>query len=141
MSNQNQKPRAHKYHWVYGGAGKLYDVGILADGTLHNPRGYPEDIVRAAVLAADEREVQRRSEAAKKAAATRAARRQRRIYEVIEKLRLGHKYGPATHCVVCGKGLGDSESIERGIGSDCWQRIVAKLERAIGHKQEASPCP
>jgi hypothetical protein len=42
-----------RYKWVYHGAEKLYEVGILPDGTLHNPRKYPDDIVRAAVLAAD----------------------------------------------------------------------------------------
>jgi hypothetical protein len=110
------------------GTRALYNVGIFADGTLYNPRGYPEDIVRAAVLAANQRRAQRRSQSAKKAAITRAAGREKKIYEVVEKLQLGHKYGPASHCVVCGKGLGDPESIERGIGSDCWQVILRKLD-------------
>ena len=44
-----------KYRWVNHVGGKLYSIGILADGTLHNPNGYPDDVVRAAVLAADAR--------------------------------------------------------------------------------------
>jgi hypothetical protein len=34
---------------------RLCDAGILPDGTLHNPGGYPDDIVRAAVHAEGER--------------------------------------------------------------------------------------
>ena len=37
-----------RYRWVYHNEAKLYDVGILPDGTLHNPRGYPDDDVRSA---------------------------------------------------------------------------------------------
>jgi hypothetical protein len=31
------------------------DVGILEDGSLHNPNGYPDELVRTALLAADAR--------------------------------------------------------------------------------------
>jgi Family of unknown function (DUF6011) len=116
-----------KYKWVRSGSDKLYNVGILDDGTLHNPRGYPADMVRSAVLAAIERSRQRRSEAAKKAAKTRALRQERKVYAIAQKLQLGHKYGPSSICVVCDKDLADPESIERGIGSDCWQKVMAKL--------------
>ncbi|MGA8654376.1 MAG: hypothetical protein WB677_27810, partial [Xanthobacteraceae bacterium] len=65
------------------GGGMLFDVGILDDGTLHNPKGYPDDQVRAAVLAAEarrrERQHERRSAGAKKAAITRARRKEKRI--------------------------------------------------------------
>jgi hypothetical protein len=102
----------------------LRDVGILADGTLFNPNGYPEDVVRSAVLAAIEDGKKRRSDAAKKAGVTRAIRMKRRVYEVVQKLGLGHKYGPRASCYICGKGLGDQQSIGRGIGSDCWQEVM-----------------
>jgi hypothetical protein len=69
-----------EYNWVRHPDGdqnqRLHDVGINADGTLHNPNGYPEEIVRAAVLAADARRHARRSESAKKAAETRKRRQQ-----------------------------------------------------------------
>lgn len=119
-----------KYRWVrkpgarFTGGDVLYDVGILADGTLHNPKGYPEDIVRAAVLEAVERGKKRRSDAAKKGTQTRAIRMEKKVYEVVQKLRLGHKYGPRANCIICEKELGDQQSIERGIGSDCWQRVM-----------------
>ena len=53
---------------------KLYDVGIRAEGTLHNPRGYPGKVVRTAVMAADARKRERRSDASKQAAQTRQYR-------------------------------------------------------------------
>jgi hypothetical protein len=52
-----------KYKWVRSGVDMLFSVGILADGSLHNPNGYPEDVVRAALLAADARHHERRSAA------------------------------------------------------------------------------
>jgi Family of unknown function (DUF6011) len=105
----------------------MLDVGILSDGTLHNPNGYPEDVVRTAVLAADERRRLRRSKGAKKAAATRARRQAIKLNEMVRKLSLGHKYGPSQICEFCDQPLTDPQSIERGIGSDCWQKIMAKL--------------
>ena len=65
---QQRKNAGSRYKWVNHEGERLYEVGILADGTLHNPRGYPDDVVRAAVLAADARKHERRSRAAKKAA-------------------------------------------------------------------------
>src|ERR1700751_3523253 len=126
------RDRKYKWVWVNDGSDRLFDVGILADGTLNNSREYPPEIVRAAVLAANEEWHESRSQAAKKAATTRARRREKKIYAAVQKLRLGHKYGPASNCVICGKGLSDSPSIERGIGSDCWQEVLKLLE----HKKE-----
>jgi hypothetical protein len=68
-----------RYQWVHHNGAQLYEVGILLDGTLHNPRGYPDDIVRAAVLAAD----QRRHEPT---AVTRARRQDKKIYDVAQRL-------------------------------------------------------
>jgi hypothetical protein len=124
------------YRWVYHHNGRdmerLYDVGILADGTLHNPRGYPDDVVRAAVLAADERRHMRRSEAAKKAAVTRAERQRKLIYRIADRIVSGHDIGPRANCAICGKGLGDPVSIERGIGSECWQSVLSILTARKG---------
>jgi uncharacterized protein DUF6011 len=117
----------YKWVWVNDSHDRLFDVGILADGSLYNPRGYPPEIVRNAVLKAIERQHEWQSQAAKKAAVTRARCRGKKIYAVIKKLQLGHKYGPANHCVICGKELGDPESITRGIGSDCWQLVIRGL--------------
>jgi hypothetical protein len=115
-----------KFKWVIHDDGtKLYEVGILLDGSLHNPRGYPEADVRAAVLAADARRHDRRSQAAKKAVATRQRRTAKRVYEVARRITLnGDPIGPRNNCVICGRGLGDGQSIERGIGSECWQGVL-----------------
>ena len=107
----------------------LHDVGILKDGTLHNPRGYPEAIVRAAVETADAKEREARSNAAKKAAITRARRQERKILETARRIVANAKIGPRDNCIICGRGLGDPESIERGIGSECWQDVLKQIER------------
>ena len=119
-----------RYKWVWHGKTKLYDVGVLSDGTVHNPQGYPEDIVRAAVAAADARRHERRSLAAQKAGATRHRRRQKRVAEIAARILAGHDISERTNCAICGRGLGDPASIKRGIGSECWQDLLAILENA-----------
>ena len=63
------------YRWVYTNdlKQKLYDVGILPDGTLHNPNRYPEDLVRETIARAKRRRREMRSNAAKQAAITRGS--------------------------------------------------------------------
>jgi hypothetical protein len=36
---------------------QFYDFWVEPDGSLHNPHGYPEELVRAAVLRADAEKV------------------------------------------------------------------------------------
>jgi hypothetical protein len=119
-----------RYKWVRHEGGKLYSVGINADGTLYNPNNYPEDTVRTAVAAADARRRERRSNSAKKAAATRADRRDKKIYAVVQHLINGGSIKPGSHCEICGKGLDDPQSVARGIGSDCWQDVMQFLTEA-----------
>lgn len=116
---------------------QLYDIGIDADGVLHNPNSYPPDIARAAVEAANERRRVRRSAAATKAARTRQERQARRVYQAAAKIIDGAGCGPASACYICGRGLGDPESEARGIGSDCWQDVLAAITEA-NPKQTAS---
>ena len=121
------------YKWVYYNDGtriaQLRDVGILPDGTLHNPRNYPEEMVRAAVLAADERRHKRASQAAKKATETRRRRQDKKIDAAALALAAGKQLGPRSNCYVCGRGLGDPQAIARGIGSECWQDVLRSIER------------
>jgi hypothetical protein len=119
-----------RYQWVHHNETKLFQVGIWPDGTLWNPNGYPDDTVRTAVLEADERKRIRRSNAAKKAAETRRGRRAKKIYAVAKRIVDGGHYGPRRRCVICGKGLADQQSIERGIGSECWQDVLTILEQS-----------
>jgi hypothetical protein len=118
-----------RYRWVCHGDTKLLDVGILSDGSLHNPNGYPNDLVRTAVLAADERRHQRRSNAAKQAAVTRRTRQEKRVYSVAKRLVDGGKVGPRNNCTICGRSLDDPQSITRGIGSECWQGVLNLIEQ------------
>ena len=118
------------YRWVRHEDQKLYDVGVLNDGSLHNPRGYPEDIVRVALAAADGRWRERRSQAAKKAAQTRRSRVEKKSYEVADRIIAGHVFGPSPNCAICGRGLGDKQSFERGIGSECWQGVLERIRRS-----------
>jgi hypothetical protein len=125
-----------RYQWVWHDQTKLYDVGILPDGTLHNPRGYPEDVVRAAVSAADARCHQRRSESAKKAAVTRRKRQEKRVLQTARRLLANSGIGERRHCYVCGRHLTDAESIDRGIGSECWQDVLSLVQ--LLREQEAA---
>jgi hypothetical protein len=100
----------------------------MPDGSLINPNGYPEDQVRAAIEDARRREHEQRSKAAKKAAETRRKRKDRNLYDLVERY-FDEGYLPsASHCRQCGKGLSDSESINRGIGSECWQGFLRAQE-------------
>jgi Family of unknown function (DUF6011) len=119
-----------KYNWVRHNGTKLYEVGILDDGTLHNPRGYPDHLVREAVLAVDARRHERRSNAAKKAAVTRHRRQEKRVLEAAKRVVERKQTGPRIACVICGRGLHDQESIQRGIGSECWQGVLSAVERS-----------
>jgi len=127
-----------RYQWVHHGETKLFQVGIWPDGTLWNPNGYPDDTVRTAVLEADARKHIRRSNAAKKAAETRRERRAKKVYAVAKRIVEGGCYGPRRRCVICAKALADPQSIERGIGSECWQEVLTILEQS--RTTSAAPC-
>jgi hypothetical protein len=116
------------YRWVHRpyGRDRLYDVGILPDGSLHNPNGYPDDLVREAVEATDARRHERRSNAAKKAAVTRRQRQTRRVQRLAtQTLLTKHGIGERQSCAVCGRRLEDQISIKRGIGPECWEQVMA----------------
>jgi hypothetical protein len=114
-----------KWKWICHGSERLYNVAILPDGSLHNPNGCPGDIVRAAVMGAEARRHERRSKAAKKAAETKARRRERRVAEAAKKILAGLGIGKRNNCAICGRGLDDPNSVARGIGSECWQDVLA----------------
>jgi hypothetical protein len=114
-----------KYKWVWHEGTRLFEVGGLDDGSLHNPRGYPPEIVRAAVMAADAQWHARRSAAAKKAAVTRQRRQERRVHQAAQRIANKQETGPRTNCFVCGRHLDHSASIQRGIGSELARRFGA----------------
>jgi hypothetical protein len=109
---------------------RMLDVGILADGTLHNPNGYPDDIVRAAVEQAIARRGDRRKASAAKAAVTRKRRHDKRVHMVATKLLRGEGISRQNRCCICQRKLDDEASIARGIGSECWQGLLDYMGRA-----------
>jgi hypothetical protein len=117
-----------RWKTIHHNGQRLHSIGVLSDGSLYNPNGYPEEIVRAAVAGAEQRRHDRLSAAATKAAATRRRRREKRVYDTARRIIEHGSQGPADHCCICGRGLADSASIERGIGSECWQDVLAHLE-------------
>jgi hypothetical protein len=80
--------------------------------------------VRETVAAADQRRHARRSKAAKKAATTRSRRTELRVQKVAQHVLEQKPIGPRPNCFICGRGLDDSASIQRGIGSECWQGVL-----------------
>jgi Family of unknown function (DUF6011) len=107
----------------------FFDVGFDAGGNLHNPNGYDPELVRSAVDAARVRWKARLGASAKKAAVTRRRRQENKVYQAARRIIDGGTFGPSSHCSICGKGLDDRESIARGIGSECWQRVLELLNQ------------
>jgi hypothetical protein len=131
------------------GSDYLYNVGILPDGALYNPNGYPEDLVRTAIEAANAIGHEYRSRNAKKAAETRRRRQEKRVHEAAKRIVAGRGIPPQRHCSICGRGLDDPQSIARAIGSECWQDVLAVVERlspgapqrelSFSNEQEGAP--
>jgi len=113
----------------------LYHVGIRADGELINLNGFPEEIVREAVAKAVAEKKAERSASAMKAAAKRKHRHELEVDRIAREIAQGKVYGPREWCVCCEKELTDQQSIDRGIGSLCWQRI----KRCIEHVRDTPP--
>jgi hypothetical protein len=117
-----------KWLWSPSLQERIFNVGINADGTLHNPNGYNEVEVRQLVAEAEARHHAKRSKAAKKAAATRKQRIEQKVYLTAQRILDGWQLEPRKNCRICGKGVSDEPSIRRGIGSDCWQRVLASIQ-------------
>jgi Family of unknown function (DUF6011) len=130
------------YRWITLKGDRYYRVGLNADGSLYNPRAYPnEDELRAELerIVADDkaREHERRSAGAKKAAVTRARRQEKQVWQAANQIVQNKQTGPRTSCVCCWKSLTDPESIARGIGSECWQHVLTAIERIKASKMSA----
>jgi len=95
-----------------------------------------------AVLAADAQlaaqQAERRRQGAKKAVVTRQRRTAKKVYEPAKHLIDKDPIGPRTKCAICGRGLADRQSIERGIGSECWGDVLDSIA-AIKLERVAAP--
>lgn len=136
------KPRSHYWRYIYTAYGEvLHNVGIREDGSLSNPNGYDEIKLRAAIDGILARRAERRSAAAKQAAETRRQRVEKLIYAEVQRLQDGGVFIPADLCRICGRGLDDPASLGRGIGSDCWQRILRHLTDRLEAEEQPPPLP
>jgi hypothetical protein len=67
--------------------------------------------------------------AAKTAAVTRKARQEMRVRKIAHHVMVnGEKLTAREYCYICGKKLSDAASMARGIGSDCWQEVLAQIQ-------------
>jgi hypothetical protein len=118
------------FKWVRHEGERLYNVGILPDGSLHDPNDYDPELIRTAVLATVARKHERRNAAAKQAAETRREHIRVFVFRIARRIAANQATGPAQSCYVCGKSLTDAVSIERGIGSECWRHVLLQVTEA-----------
>lgn len=123
-----------RWHWVNGPAGKIAgptvahdDAGIIAATSADGDA--PSIVVRAVYQAATRLHA-KRSRAALAAAQTRARRREKRVYAVVQQLLQSGRLAPSARCRACERVLDDQQSIDRGVGSECWQQLLELLEQA-----------
>jgi hypothetical protein len=135
---------SQRWRWITVGDRRMTNVHIrlkhekvveaTADGGFTSA-----EIVREC-FAAFVRRHKRRSESAKRGARTAAKRRQLLVYEAAEALK-NNALTPRTRCRICGRGLEDPASIERGIGSECWDQVLAALtERKEEQREKVEGC-
>lgn len=117
----------------------LRNIGFYTDGRLYNPGGYPEELVERIIRPlyvewVAERAAKRKRGAAK-AAITRQRRTKERIHGIAARMLRDEKIGPSSRCEICGRTLADDVSIARGVGSECWQTILAEVEALRARKR------
>lgn len=136
------KSRPIRWRWLRSTSATYQGVRITQEGdvsceeaVLHHPehRRVPGDEVDSAALlqaaaGALRRDAAARRRIAEKAAVTRKRRRELKISSTAEAIRVGKVLGPRSSCVICGRGLADQHSIDRGIGSECWEGVLQIIE-------------
>jgi hypothetical protein len=85
---------------------------------------------------------QRRAHELALAADKRAARREKNIHEAAAEYLRHNQLGARSHCRICERRLTDEPSIQRGIGPECWDHILNRIEwlksRALTRMQFAA---
>jgi hypothetical protein len=124
-------PYKRAYHWRYvkHNGESFNNVGIERDGRLWNPNGYPEERLRPVVEYFVNKELEERAAAIKRGVEKRKQRRLSRIAEAAHKLRTQAGIGDRLSCYCCSKALTDPVSIKRGIGPECWEHVVRRMEQ------------
>jgi hypothetical protein len=85
-----------RYSYVFHNGRTLTRIGRNKDGTLWNPDGHPEDLVREVVEGLERKAAERRSKSAREAAVTRQRRQHNRIWS-------------AAKAILSGQGIGERE--------------------------------
>jgi hypothetical protein len=49
---------------------------------------------------------------------------------VAEVLRSGEPLAAGSTCLVCGRHLADAESVQRGVGSECWGAVIDLVQNS-----------
>lgn len=132
----NRNHNMKKYSYVKYQGNRYYNIGQEQDGTFYNPKNYPHEIVWEILEWIAEEKRQRKADAIRRGVATRKRRRELKINEIAMALIRGDGIGSQMVCACCKKVLGDPESIERGIGPECWQHVLDMIER-IQRRKEA----
>lgn len=112
-----------------------FQQGQIVSATAAEPRWTVQQIIRA-VYDATARRAARRSTAARKAATTRQQRQDALVYQLAQRWAATGQFVPSRRCRLCRKLLDDPQAIQRGIGSDCWQRILAVAEQLLSQQQQ-----
>ncbi len=118
-----------------------YD-GRFGPVSLKETRRHPlsDEEVRRVVLIGVRIELEKCRASIAKGVATRKRRLEAKLKEVTDAWLRGDGaiYANRTACVCCDKELIDPDSIQRGIGPACWEKIVRRIERARAEHPEAA---
>ena len=129
-------PKFRGWSWIRLPNGdKVRNVRVVVDGGVSRlcfDGGFTEAEVREVAIQTLRRKKQRRSDSAKKASVTRKSRVDQMVH-VVAKHYTENKLQPSSFCLICGRFVGDPESVKRGVGADCWQKVLRVVETLVRH--------
>ena len=133
------KKGVERWKWIRTDRGRMNSPALWFENgavvrTEADGEFTPDEITRG-IYEALRRRREKARQAAKKAAVTRARRRELKVQKVVQGYLETGKLFPTKKCRVCGRALNDSESIARGVGSECWQDIMAIITAAAARKR------
>lgn len=128
---------SQRWNWIDHNGTKITNPKI-ENGVGTADGDHPELLILEALVGTNRRWAARRSAAAKKAAVTRAERVEKLVYQEANALLAGRGFRPGLRCWICGKKITDEQSKSRGIGSDCWQRVL-QITQALGAEHVFKP--
>lgn len=133
------KPRM-RWHWVnVPNRGRVENVVLETTSGKVTRLDFTGEADRQEVLAAlvesRRKRRQRRKESARRGVETRNRRRASQDYAVAKAIVEG-LFTPQPWCACCKRMLSDGESVNRGVGSECWNAIKGIIDRM---KIEADP--